>query len=67
MRYPDLPQALVIGGAWFKFTEQYQALMQHFFGDEPAYIVDTEHFAQQNPDWAAWLQQEPMGQMIGSG
>ena len=57
MRYPDLPQALVIGGAWFKFTEQYQALMRSWFGDELACAADTEQFAQQHPDWTAWLQQ----------
>lgn len=25
MRYPDIPGALVIGGAWFKFSPEYQA------------------------------------------
>ncbi len=25
MRYPDLPQALVVGAAWFRFSEAYRA------------------------------------------
>jgi pimeloyl-ACP methyl ester carboxylesterase len=57
MRAPDLPQALVVGGAWFKFTPQYRALMQSFFGDELGQAIDTAHFAQAQPDWVAFLQQ----------
>jgi pimeloyl-ACP methyl ester carboxylesterase len=56
MRYPDLPQALIVGGAWFKFSEAYRACVRAILGDEQSPEVDTEQFARDNPDWAAWLQ-----------
>lgn len=57
MRYPELPQALVVGGAWFKFTESYRAMTRALFGDEQSPDVDTEKFERENPSWAAGLQQ----------
>jgi pimeloyl-ACP methyl ester carboxylesterase len=56
MRYPDLSQALVVGGAWFKFSEAYRAWVRAVLGDEQSPDVDTEQFEHENPDWAAGLQ-----------
>jgi pimeloyl-ACP methyl ester carboxylesterase len=56
MRYPDLPQALVVSGALFKFSETYRAAVREFFGDEQSPNVDIERFEHEDPDWAAWLQ-----------
>ena len=33
MRYPDLPQALVVGAAMFKFNEVYRAWVRDLLGD----------------------------------
>lgn len=57
MRYPDLPQALIVGGAWFKFTPTYRAFLRDVVGDEQSLEIDTVRFARDQPDWAAWLQQ----------
>jgi pimeloyl-ACP methyl ester carboxylesterase len=56
MRYPDLPQALVVGAAWFRFSETYRTLIRHIFGDEHLPDVDIERFARENPEWAEELQ-----------
>jgi pimeloyl-ACP methyl ester carboxylesterase len=42
MHYPDLPQALLVGGAWFKFSEAYRAWVRAVLGDEQSPDVDTE-------------------------
>jgi pimeloyl-ACP methyl ester carboxylesterase len=57
MRYPDLPQALVVGAAWFKFTEAYRTWVRNLLGDEQSPDVDTQKFERENPEWAGWLQQ----------
>jgi len=57
MRHPDLAQALIVGGAWFKFTATYRAWVCDALGDEGAPEVDTARFVQNHPDWAAWLAQ----------
>lgn len=57
MRYPDLPQALIVGAAWFKFTDTYRAWVRGVLGDEQSPGVDTEQFARDYPGWAEWLQQ----------
>lgn len=56
MRYPDLPQALIVGGAWFKFTPTYRAWLRDVVGDEESLEMDTARFARDHLDWAAWLQ-----------
>lgn len=57
MRYPDLPQALVVGGAWFKFTPTYRAWLRDIVGDEESPEMDIARFAREHPEWAAWLEQ----------
>jgi pimeloyl-ACP methyl ester carboxylesterase len=57
MRYPELPQALIVGGAWFKFTAMYRAWVRDALGDEESPEVDTARLAHNHPDWAAWLEQ----------
>lgn len=57
MRYPDLPQSLVVGGAWFKFSATYRAWVRDALGDEASPEVDTGRLARNHPDWAAWLEQ----------
>lgn len=56
MRYPDLPQSLVVGGASFKFSAQYRAWVRDALGDEDSPEVDTARLARNHPDWAAWLE-----------
>ncbi len=56
MRYPDLPQALVIGGAYIELTEASRTWVRSILGDEASPDVDTEQFESDNPDWAAMLQ-----------
>jgi pimeloyl-ACP methyl ester carboxylesterase len=56
MRYPDLPQCLVVGGAWFKFSAQYRAWVRDAIGDETSVEVDTARLARNHPDWLAWLE-----------
>jgi pimeloyl-ACP methyl ester carboxylesterase len=57
MRYPELAQALIVCGAWFKFTEAYRTGVRALFGDEQSPEVDTERFERENPDWTARLRQ----------
>ena len=57
IRYPDLPQALVVGAAWFRFSEAYRAWVRALLGDERSPEVDTEQFARDHAGWASWLQQ----------
>jgi pimeloyl-ACP methyl ester carboxylesterase len=57
MRYPDLPQALIVGATWFKFNETYSAWVQNLFGDRQSPDLDTEKFERENPDWTGWLRQ----------
>jgi pimeloyl-ACP methyl ester carboxylesterase len=57
MRYPDLPQALVLGGARFKFSAAYFAWVRDAIGDDASPQVDTARFSRNHPDWAAWLEQ----------
>jgi len=55
MRYPDLAQALVVGAAWFKFTEAYQAWVESFLAGSPTAAVDTAKLEQEHPDYVAVL------------
>jgi pimeloyl-ACP methyl ester carboxylesterase len=57
MRYPNLPQALVIGGAYPELTEASRTWVRSLLGDPQSPQVDTAQFARDHPDWAAMLQQ----------
>jgi pimeloyl-ACP methyl ester carboxylesterase len=57
MRYPDLPQGLVVGGALFKFSAAYLAWVRDAIGDDASPQVNTARFLRNHPDWAAWLEQ----------
>lgn len=51
MRYPDLPGALVIGAAWYRFSEEYQAAITGSGFIAPSKI-DFEVFEKNAPpDW----------------
>jgi len=51
MRYPDLPGALVIGGAWHRFSEEYQAAITRAGFTSPG-MVDFDIFEKNTPpDW----------------
>ncbi len=56
MRYPDLPQALVVGGAYIELTEASRTWVRSILGDDQSPDVDTEQFERNNTDWAAMLQ-----------
>jgi pimeloyl-ACP methyl ester carboxylesterase len=55
MRYPELPQALVVGGAWFKFSASYLAWVADALGEVQSPDVDCEQFAREHTEWAALL------------
>lgn len=57
MRHPDLPRALVVGGAQFKFSAAYLEWARDAIGDDVSPEVDAARFSRNHPDWAAWLQQ----------
>ncbi len=57
MRYPNLPQAIVVGGAYTELTEASRAWVRSTLGDEQSPDVDIEQFERDNPDFAAMLQQ----------
>jgi pimeloyl-ACP methyl ester carboxylesterase len=57
MRYPDLPRAIVVGGALFKFSAAYLAWVRDAIGDDASPEIDTARFTRNHGDWAAWLQQ----------
>ena len=58
MRYPDLPAALVIGGAYVELTEGSRKWVRSVLGDEESPDVDTEKFEHDNPGFAAALRQD---------
>jgi pimeloyl-ACP methyl ester carboxylesterase len=55
MRYPDLPQALIVGGAYVELTEASRVWVESILGDPRSPDVDTEQFARDNAEWAAEL------------
>jgi pimeloyl-ACP methyl ester carboxylesterase len=57
MRYPDLPQALVIGGAYPELTEPSRQWVRSLLGDAASPDVDTAQFERDNPGFAALLRQ----------
>lgn len=57
MRYPDLPQCLIVGGACVRITAATCAWVRGVFGGEEGSDVDIEYFTRNHPDWAALLEQ----------
>jgi pimeloyl-ACP methyl ester carboxylesterase len=57
MRYPDLPQALVIGGAYSELTEASRRWVRSILGDSETPEVDPAQFERDNAKWAATLRQ----------
>lgn len=55
MRYPDLARALVVGAAWFKFTESYRQGIQAFLGGEGTDDVDTKKLEAEMPEYVELL------------
>jgi pimeloyl-ACP methyl ester carboxylesterase len=58
MRYPHLPQALVIGGAHLELTEGSRKWVRSILGDSQSPDVDIEKFERENQAFAAMLQQD---------
>ena len=56
MRYPDFPQALVIGGAYSELTEASRIWVQSVLGDPNSPDVDIEQIERDNPDFVRMLQ-----------
>lgn len=65
MRYPDVARALIVGGAWFKFTAMYREWVRDALGDEDSPEVDTVRLAQNHPDWVACWSRST-GRTVGS-
>ena len=57
IHYPELAKALVLAGTMIRFTPEYRTWLRAMVGDEQSPEVDTEQFARDHPDWAAFLQQ----------
>jgi len=55
MRHPDLARALVVGAAWFKFSDTYRELMIQMLGDEHTEDVDTARMEQENGGYVEML------------
>jgi pimeloyl-ACP methyl ester carboxylesterase len=58
MRYPDLPMALVVGGAHLELSEGSRKWVQSLLGDKESLDVDIEKVERDNPDFAAMLQRD---------
>lgn len=56
MRYPDLPRALIVGGAHLELSEGSRKWVRSILGDAQSPDVDIEKFERENPDFAAMLQ-----------
>ena len=56
MRYPSLPQALVIGGAYAELTEASRVWVKSILGDEQSPEIDTDELERNDPDFAEMLQ-----------
>jgi pimeloyl-ACP methyl ester carboxylesterase len=56
MRYPDLPQAIVVGGAHLEVTEASHKWVRSILGDAESPDVDFEQFERDEPGFAAMLQ-----------
>ncbi len=57
MRYPDLPLALVVGGAYPELTEASRMWVRSIVGDAQSPKVDTAQFERDHPEFAAMLQE----------
>jgi len=55
MRHPDLPRALVVGGAWFRYSVTYRAWVEDALGDVDSPEADLSRLKQNHPAWVAWL------------
>jgi pimeloyl-ACP methyl ester carboxylesterase len=58
MRYPDLPGALVVGGAHLELTEGSRRWVRSILGDAESPDVDFEKFERENPEFAAGLKED---------
>lgn len=58
MRYPDLPGALVIGGAHLELTEGSRNWVRSILGDPQSPDVDFEHFERNYSEFAAMLRRD---------
>jgi pimeloyl-ACP methyl ester carboxylesterase len=59
MRYPDLPNALVLGGTCYRFPEQYFEALKGFGVDNPASApFDFERMQAEQPEWVQYLEAE---------
>jgi pimeloyl-ACP methyl ester carboxylesterase len=57
MRYPNLTRALVVGGAWYKFSETYRDWLKAT-GSESSGVVNIEQFQRGDPEWVDFLKTE---------
>ncbi|HKP51771.1 MAG TPA: alpha/beta hydrolase [Chloroflexia bacterium] len=57
MRYPDLTNALVLGGACYRFPEQYFDALKGFGFPEPG-VIDFERMEREEQDWVQYLKAE---------
>lgn len=57
MCYPNLTAALVVGAAWYKFSETYVNALRAF-GFEGSGVVNTEHMQRVHSDWVEVLKTE---------
>lgn len=57
MRYPDLANALVLGGTCYRFPEQYFDALKGFGFGTPG-VVDFERMQTEEPEWAEYLKAE---------
>jgi pimeloyl-ACP methyl ester carboxylesterase len=57
MRYPHLTRAIVVGAAWYKFSETYLDWLRAS-GFERAGVVNTEHLQAAQPEWVKLLKTE---------
>ena len=58
MRYPDLPRALLVGGAHLELTEGSRRWVRSILGDAHSPEVDFEKFEREHPDFAAMLKKD---------
>ncbi len=57
MRYPNLTGSLVVGAAWYKFSETYLTFLKAA-GMESTGVVNTAYIQREMPDWAGMLKTE---------
>ena len=57
MHYPNLTAALVVGAAWYKFTQAYQKGLEAAGFESPG-LVNIEQIQRQDPDYIKFLKTE---------